>query len=169
MRPLGGFEYRVSNDAGSSNAPFLVAGHALPSCSSNEQQPHAGNGPGDHSAVRDRRPHHEKRDRDWYAFTAKKGEPSTSSSSAIGSASSTYMYFMLRNFETKADITESQDNNGRCSNVKFYSTDDDPLPYRFMAPADGKYLADGEQPPGGFAGQAAPALSRSHLAGAAGL
>jgi hypothetical protein len=46
---------------------------------------------------------------------------------------------VLRNFETKADIAESQDNNEQMQNVKYYSKSDDPVPYRFTAPADGKY------------------------------
>src|SRR5262249_20065199 len=79
-----------------------------------------------------------KNEHDWYAFTAKKGDTYNVEliSDRIGVAG--YMYFVLRNLDTKADIVESQDNPDLL-NLKFVARTDHPPVYRFVAPADGKY------------------------------
>ena len=106
------------------------------------------------------------RDRDWYTFTAKKGERLQHRGPQRPPGAPTYMYFMLKN--DKSDLKESDDNQDILSR-KFYARSEDPQPYRFVAPADGKYqlmvssrLADTLAEPRHL-------LSRPHRAAAAGL
>src|SRR5262249_22154621 len=90
----------------------------------------------------------------------------------------TYMYFVVRNAQTKQDIFESQPDNppAEVVSTKFYARTDDPVPYRFTAPADGKYLllvasrlgdsiagppAASAPPPPGRAPSTAPASRRT--------
>src|SRR5262249_35488268 len=80
-----------------------------------------------------------KRDRAWYAFTAKKGDLLNIEVLSDRLGAPTGMYFILRNAETKQDIIETPDNLDFLSN-KFYARTEDPAVYRFTAPADGKYL-----------------------------
>ena len=79
-----------------------------------------------------------KRDRDWYAFTAKKGEHYNIEILSDRLGAPTYMYFVLHNAATKAVIFETPDNPDILSN-KFYSRSEDPAVYRFTVPADGNY------------------------------
>jgi hypothetical protein len=79
-----------------------------------------------------------RRDRDWYVFTAKKGDVYNIEVLSERLGSPTLMYFLLRNPETKQDIYESPDNTEPQS-FKFFAHTEDPLTYRFTVPADGKY------------------------------
>ena len=49
------------------------------------------------------------------------------------------MYFRLRNAATNQDIFETPDNQDFLS-TKFFMRSEDPAPYRFVVPADGRYL-----------------------------
>jgi hypothetical protein len=133
----GCFEYRVKNDAGSSN-PFLLSLATAPVVVGNEK------GHTLETAQEIALPCEiagrvmQRRERDWYVFNAKKGEIYNLEIISDRLGVSGYMYFVLRNFDTKADIVESQDNNEPMNN-KFFARSDDPAPYRFTVPADGKY------------------------------
>jgi hypothetical protein len=133
----GGFEYRVKNDAGSSNPFFISLATAPVVVGSGDnlttEKPQAITLPCEiHGCVM------HKNERAWYAFAAKKGDVYNIEliSDRVGVAG--YMYFALRNLDTKADIVESQDNPDLL-NIKFFARTDDPLVYRFAVPADGKY------------------------------
>jgi hypothetical protein len=135
MAGLDGFEYRLRNASGSSN-PFLIGLTRAAVVADN------GNNDTPETAQEVPLPceiagHVEKpRDRDWYAFTAKKGEVYNIDILSDRLGAPTYMYFMLRN--DKSDLKESDDNQDILSR-KFYLRGEDPQPYRFVVPADGKY------------------------------
>jgi Bacterial pre-peptidase C-terminal domain len=133
----GCFEYLVKNAAGSSN-PFLLSLATAPVVVDNEKN----------HTMETAQPIAlpceiagrvlKKRERNWYVFSAKKGDIYNIEllSDRLGVAG--YMYFVLRNFDTKADLMESQDNND-ILNLKFFARSEDPQVYRFTVPADGKY------------------------------
>jgi hypothetical protein len=135
MAGLDGFEYRLRNDNGSSN-PFLIGLAHAPIVLDN------GNNDTPATAQEVTVPceiagHVEKpRDRDWYAFAAKKGDTYNIDILSDRLGAPTYMYFMLRN--DKSDLKESDDNLDILSR-KFYARSEDPQTYRFVVPADGKY------------------------------
>jgi hypothetical protein len=138
MTALGGcFEYRVKNDAGTSN-PFMLSLATAPVI------PASGDNPTMDKAQNIAMPCEldgcvmRKHQRDWYSFSAKKGEIYNIELISDRVGVSGHMYFVLRNLDTKADIVESQDNPD-VMNVKFYGRTEDPLVYRFTVPADGKY------------------------------
>jgi hypothetical protein len=80
-----------------------------------------------------------KRDRDWYAFDAKKGDVYVIDLMSQRLGAATDMYFILRNPATKADIVTQDDNPDSLSPRFFTAHNRDPAPYRFVVPADGKY------------------------------
>ncbi len=135
---LDGYEFRVRNAAGSSNA-YLMGLATAPLVVDNE----ANDTPQTAQAVpvpceiagRVERPG----DRDWYQFQAKKGEVCYIEvwSERLGAA--TDMYFVLRNSTTKQDITEMDDGADTLSPLRFPTRTEDPPAYRFVAPADGPY------------------------------
>ncbi len=133
-----GFEYRIKNDAGWSN-PFLLTFARAPLVVDNDapkspEAPQLVNVPCEIAG------HVEKeRDRDWYLFAAKKGEVYNIELLSGRLGAPAYMYFLLRNADTKADIAESADNPD-LMNMKFYARSEDPQVYKFTVPADGKYL-----------------------------
>ncbi|HEY7157447.1 MAG TPA: PPC domain-containing protein [Gemmataceae bacterium] len=135
MAGLDGFEYRVRNDAGWSN-PFPLTLARAPVVHDN------GNNDTPATAQPVTLPceiagHVEKpRDRDWYTFTAKKGEVYNIEILSDRLGAPTYMYFMLR--DAKTDLKESDDNPDILSR-KFYARSEDPQAYRFVVPADGAY------------------------------
>lgn len=134
---LSGFEVRVRNAAGASN-PFLLTLARAPVVRDNE----ANDTP---ATAQELTPpcevagRVEKRgDRDWYTFAAKKGDVYVIDVQSERLGAPTFMYFMLRN-EKGQELFESQDVDMNALSRKFWSRSDDPAPYRFVAPADGKY------------------------------
>jgi hypothetical protein len=135
MAGIDGFEFRLHNDSGWSN-PFLIGVARAPLVSDN------GNNDTPETAQAVPVPceiagHVEKpRDRDWYSFTAKKGDTYMIDILSDRQGAPTYPYFMLKS--EKNDLKESDDNQDILS-LKFYSRSEDPQAFRFVAPADGKY------------------------------
>jgi hypothetical protein len=135
MAGLDGFAYRVRNDTGWSNS-FLISLTRAPAILDN------GNNETPETAQEVSLPceilgHVEKpRDRDWYTFTAKKGDVCNIEILSDRLGAPTFMYFMLR--DAKTELKESDDNQDMLSR-KFYARSEDPQTYRFTAPADGKY------------------------------
>src|SRR5262249_44811557 len=78
-----------------------------------------------------------KRERDWYSFTAKKGDVYNIEviSERIGAPND--MRLVLRNPATKADVVDLDDSN-EPPNLQFFTRNSDPPAYRFTVPADGK-------------------------------
>jgi hypothetical protein len=79
-------------------------------------------------------------DRDWYAFTAKKGDTLAIDLWADRLGVSTDFLFSVRKADAKADLIEKDDNPEVLSNSQFFARTTDPDPYLFTAPEDGKYL-----------------------------
>jgi hypothetical protein len=135
---LDGFEFRLRNASGTSN-PFLLTYARAPMVL--EQDTH--NTPETAQEVSlpceisgriDKR-----RDRDWYVFTAKKGEVYSIEVLSDRLGAPTDMYFLLHKPDTKQDVAEVDDNPDVLTPVRFYTRSDDPPVYRFAVPADGKY------------------------------
>src|SRR4029079_6681402 len=51
----------------------------------------------------------------------------------------TDMYFVIRNLATKTEMPLVDDYTDIANTKNFYNFSKDPLPFRFVAPADGKY------------------------------
>lgn len=82
----------------------------------------------------------EKRlDRDFYGFSAKKGETFEIELFADRVGSNMDTYFQLRNAENQPLGPEQDDNNDPLHPVSFFNRTGDPPPQRFTAPADGKF------------------------------
>jgi hypothetical protein len=135
MAGIDGFEFRLRNDSGWSN-PFLIGLARAPLV--------LDNGSNDTPETAQEVPvpceiagHVEKpRDRDWYLFTAKKGQAFMIDILSDRQGAPTYPYFMLKN--DKGYLKESDDNPDGLS-LKFYVRSEDPQVFRFVAPEDGKY------------------------------
>jgi hypothetical protein len=135
MAGIDGFEFRLRNDSGWSN-PFRIGLTQAPLVLDN------GNNDTPETAQAVSVPceiagHVEKpRDRDWYSFTAKKGDTCLIEVFSDRLGAPVYPYFLLRG--EKGDLKESDDNQDMLSR-KFYIRSEDPQPFRFTAPADGTY------------------------------
>jgi hypothetical protein len=135
---LEGFEYRIKNDTGWSN-PFLLTFARAPLVVDSDavktpEMPQAITVPCEIAG------HLEKaRARDWYQFNAKKGETYNIELLSDRLGAPAFMYFQLKNGDGKQAIMESADSQNML-NLKFYTRNEDPQPYKFTVPADGKYL-----------------------------
>ena len=79
-------------------------------------------------------------DRDWFAFTAKKGETVVIDLWGDRLGVPTDFLFTVRSAKTPAaDMAEKDDNPEQMSNTQFYARTTDPDPYTFSVPEDGKY------------------------------
>jgi hypothetical protein len=136
---LDGFEYRIRNDSGTSNA-FLLTYAQAPVILDND----ANNTPETAQEVTlpcEIAGRVEKRhDRDWYAFTAKKGEVYSIEAFGDRLGSPIDLYFSLHSAADKKTLFESDDKAEILHPLQFLSRSDDPLRFRLVAPADGRYL-----------------------------
>ncbi|MFL5241476.1 MAG: PPC domain-containing protein [Gemmataceae bacterium] len=134
---LDGFEYRIKNAAGSSN-PVLLTFARAPVVLDNEANdtPEAAQAVTPPCEIAGRI--EKKHDRDWYSFTAKKGETYNIEVYSERLGYPVDMKFLLRNPAAKQDIVEQDDSPDNFS-LKCFARTHDPAPYRFTAPADGTY------------------------------
>jgi hypothetical protein len=80
------------------------------------------------------------RDRDWYAFDAKKGDVLVIDAASARLGAPTDLYFKLVNPANKqATIVMQDDNPETVTPRAFYTASRDPAPFRFVVPADGTY------------------------------
>jgi hypothetical protein len=134
---LDGFEYRVRNAAGVSNPFMITFARSQPVLDNeNNDTPETAQEVPIPCEIEGRI--EKRRDRDWYTFSAKKGDVLNLEVTSERLGAPTAMYFVLKNPATKSDIFESPDNND-VMNPKFYARTDDPPVYKFTVPADGKY------------------------------
>ena len=139
MAGLDGFEYRVTGPNGVSN-PVLLTYAKAPVVIENDdndvpEKAQTVPVPCEIAGRIDK-----KRDRDWYVFDAKKGDVLMIEVLSHRLGAPTDMYFVLRNLATKADITLQDDSAPQDNlSLRFTTLNRDPAPYRFVAPADGKY------------------------------
>ncbi len=136
---LDGFELRVKNDVGSSN-PFLIGLARAPvvldnGANDSPEEAQEITLPCEIAGIVEKR-----RDRDWYSFTAKKGESWNIQVISNRLGAPTFMTILVRNPATKSDMYESPlVENMQLVSRKFFSRSEDPPVYTFTAPADGKY------------------------------
>jgi hypothetical protein len=136
---LDGFEYRTRNASGSSNPYLLMLARApvvLDKGDNDTPEKAQEISPPCEIAGRVEK----RRDRDWYAFKARKGEVWNIAVSSRRAGAPTYMSIRLRNPATKADLYEPQPNDNVFAYTRqFFTRSEDPEPYRFVVPADGTY------------------------------
>jgi hypothetical protein len=136
---LDGFEYRIGSPVGVSN-PYLLTYARAPVVIEKEGNDTADAAqdvpiPCEIAGRIDR-----KGDKDWYAFHAKKGDVFGIEVFGERLGSPCDLYFVVRNAATKQDLGEFDDNPETLNPVKFFTGTSDPPRFRFVAPADGKYL-----------------------------
>jgi hypothetical protein len=135
---LDGCEFRLRNDAGTSN-PFLLTYARAPVV--------LDNGDNDTPENAQRVPVpcviagriEKRRDRDWYSFAAKKGDVTSIEVFGDRLGAPEDLYFQLRSAATKQTLTEQDDNPDTMNPLQFLTRTEDPPRYRFVAPADGEY------------------------------
>jgi hypothetical protein len=153
---MDGFEYRLKSPGGMSN-PFLLTFAQAPVVleKDNNDTPESAQEvtlPVEIAGRIDKRG-----DRDWFSFSAKKGDVYMIEVYSHRLGAPTDMYFSLRNPATKAELVQLDDMPAPLSTKLFYNLTRDPPAYRFVVPADGKYqllvgshLADNQAEPHHF-------------------
>ncbi|MFO0845556.1 MAG: PPC domain-containing protein [Gemmataceae bacterium] len=134
-----GFEVRVKNASGSSN-PFLVGLARAPVVleGTNNDTPQSAQQVPLPCEIAGRV--EKRRDRDWFTFTAKRGEAWNIEAVSNRLGAPTYMTILLRGGDGKSELYESPLNDSlNLYENKFFSRSEDPPLYRFTAPADGTY------------------------------
>ncbi len=135
---LDGFEYRVKNAAGASNPFLLTLAHnpvVLHNDANNSLETAQEVTPPCEIAGRFEKVH----DRDWYSFTAKKGDVYNIEILSDRLGAPTLTFLVIHDAAQKL-LFESPDEYKDSFSDKFYTQSEDPAPYRFTAPADGKYF-----------------------------
>lgn len=134
-----GVELRVRNEAGASN-PYLLGLARAPVVleAANNDTPEAAQPVQLPCEIAGRV--EKRRDRDWYSFTAKRGETWTFEVISNRLGAPTYMTMVLRDPATKNEFYESPSNeNMNQYSAAFFSRSEDPPAYRFTAQKDGTY------------------------------
>lgn len=133
---IDGFDQRVKNETGQSN-PFLMTYANTPVVLDN----------GDNDA-QDKAQQvpvpcmiagriEKKGDKDWYAFSAKKGQVLNIEAFAERLGAPMDVYFQIRN--AQGTLITEQDDTAEILSPTFYTANADPVRYRFVAPADEVY------------------------------
>ena len=133
---LDGFDFRLKNEAGQSN-PFLMtyaSGKVIADNGDNDEQAKAQQVPTP-CTIAGRI--EKKGDRDWYAFSAKKGEGFNIDACAERLGAPMDLFFQIRS--AQGTLITEQDDNPEILSPQFYTANSDPPKYRFVAPADGIY------------------------------
>jgi hypothetical protein len=135
---LDGFEFRLKNDSGTSN-PFLLTYATAPVVLDNE------NNDTPETAQEVTLPCEiagrieKKRDRDWYAFSARKGDVYSIELFGDRLGSPLDLFFVLKSSDGKQTLGEFDDNPEILNQVQFLTRTEDPARYRFVAPFTGSY------------------------------
>jgi hypothetical protein len=133
---LDGFEFRVKNAVGSSNGVLLTYAQAPVVLDGDDNDEPA-------KAQKLTLPCEvagrveKKGDKDWFAFTAKKGEVYSIDIYGDRLGSPVDMYFSLRT--AGGQVLKEDDDNPEILGPQFYTQTNDPPRYRFVVPADGTY------------------------------
>jgi hypothetical protein len=151
---LDGFEYRFTGPTGVSNAKIITFAKAPVILEKDDndtaEKAQPINVPCEVAGKVDK-----KRDRDWFVFNAKKGDTFVIELFSDRLGAPTDMYLRVVNLTGKmpADMTTADDITQPLS-FRMFTATADPEPYRFTAPADGKYqimvashLADNQADP----------------------
>jgi hypothetical protein len=137
---LDGFEHRLKTPAGTSNpvplffarAPVVLENRANDTQETAQEIPVPCEVAGRIE---------KKRDRDWYVFTAKKGDVYTIELQSQRLGAPTDMFLAVYNGTGKqvTEMVQLDDDPTTLSPNRLYTQSRDPPPYRFVAPADGRY------------------------------
>lgn len=134
------FEYRLSSPSGSSNAVpiYLTDLPVVLEKPADNDKPEGAEAITPPVEIAGRI---EKRyDRDYYTFTAKKGDVLTIEVIGEQSGSIADLYLRVRDEKNKEIAGELDDDPESLHPTIFFTRSGDPPPYKFTAPADGKYL-----------------------------
>jgi hypothetical protein len=150
---MDGFEYRVKSPGGMSN-PFLIAFAQAPVVLEKDDNDTPETAQEVTLPVEIAGRIDKRGDRDWFAFSAKKGEVYMIELYSHRLGAPTDMYLSLRNPATKQELVQLDDVPAPLSTKLYYNLTRDPPAYRFVVPADGKYqllvgshLADNQAEP----------------------
>jgi hypothetical protein len=137
---LDGFEYRIKNAVGMSN-PFLITYAQAPVVLGQE---HVGAAPTPQmvKVPCEIAGHINSRGgRDFYAFDAKKGDTYMIEVFSHRLGAPTDLYLTIKNATTKmaTDLAVLDDTPESLSPTQLVTSSRDPLPFKFVAPADGQY------------------------------
>jgi hypothetical protein len=135
---LDGFEYRIKGKDGLWSNPFLMTYAKAPVVLDNAANDTADTAQKITTPCEIAGQFEKRKDRDWYVFTAKKGDLLNVEAYADRLGAPVDLKFEIRNQTTKALVMESQDNADAMS-PQFFARSNDPLPYHFIVPADGDY------------------------------
>jgi hypothetical protein len=139
MAGADGFEYRIKGPSGVSN-PVLIsfASAKVVLEKENNDKPEAAEEipvPCEVAGRIDKR-----QDRDWYAFSAKKGDVLVIDLWSDRMGTPTDLFFTVRKDKATTDMVEEDDNPEIMNPQQFYNRTSDPRPYRFVAAEDGRFL-----------------------------
>jgi hypothetical protein len=136
---MDGFEYRLRNKAGTSNPYLLTFAHAPVVLDKGDHEtPEKAQAVTVPCEIAGRV--EKKRDRDWYSFTAKKGEILSIELYGDRLGSPLDLYALLKNGGPKGGLIQELDDNNEAVPNQFFSRGADPPRYQFKAPADGTFL-----------------------------
>jgi hypothetical protein len=137
---LDGFEYRIKSDAGISN-PLLVTYAEAPVVLDNDNNDSADKAQAVNLPCEIAGKISKPAERDWYTFTAKKGDVYMIEVLSHRLGAPTDMFFSLRipAKEGTQEIAQGDDDPTNLGPQGFFTPSRDPAPYRFVAPQDGKY------------------------------
>jgi hypothetical protein len=144
---LDGFEYRLTTPAGASNPYLLTFAHA-PVVAEKEDHGTAETAQELPLPAEVAGSIRKRGDRHWYSFNAKKGDVHMIEVFSHRLGFATDMYFSLYKPASQdakgqkipqQEIVQLDDTTVPLSLRNFYTVNRDPPPYRFVAPADGKY------------------------------
>jgi hypothetical protein len=135
-----GFEYRIKNGPFSSNGVLLTYARAPVIL---EQEPNDTPETAQEVAVPCEIAGriNKNKDRDWYVFSAKKGDTFMIDLISNRLGADTDLFMTIRNATGKDAVNMAQldDNADSLHPIQLQTSSRDPAPYRFVAPADGKY------------------------------
>jgi hypothetical protein len=135
---LDGFEYRLCNSSGASNAALITFASA-PVVLDNGSNKTAQEAQEVTAPCEIAGRVKSKGERHWYAFVAKKGDVYSIELFGERLGASADLYFVVRNVATKAVLGEFDDSTDALSATKFMTGSSDPPRYRFVAPENGRY------------------------------
>lgn len=136
---LDGFEFRLRNEVGVSN-PHLLTFARAPVVLDNggNDTPETAQPVTLPCEIAGRI--EKRRDRDWYAFEAKKGTVHDIELFSERLGAPTDLALTLHNFPAKQALSDLDDTTDALNPFKFFTPTRDPARLRFTAPADGKYV-----------------------------
>jgi hypothetical protein len=135
---LDGFEYRIHNSSGTSN-PFLLTYARAPVVLDNQDNDTADRAQEVELPCEIAGRIEKKNDRDWYAFSAHKGEVYSIEAFGDRLGAPVDLYFVLHSPIGKQPLADLDDNTDVFGPGQFFTRTEDPPRFRFAVPADGRY------------------------------